>query len=64
MEAPANCCHVNLVIGDSDWELGFSEPIENALGDIVSAYVKNHGLGFEVPYAAGGGERRYRPDFI
>jgi type III restriction enzyme len=30
----------------------------------VLAYVKNHSLGFEVPYAAAGGERRYRPDFI
>ena len=37
---------------------------EYTLGDIVTAYVKNHGLGFEVPYAAAGGERRYRPDFI
>jgi type III restriction enzyme len=60
----ADRCHVNLVVGDSDWELGFCETIENALGDIVSAYVKNHGLGFEVPYAAADGERRYRPDFI
>jgi type III restriction enzyme len=60
----ADRCHVNLVVADSDWERGFCETIENALGDIVSAYVKNHGLGFEVPYAAAGGERRYRPDFI
>ena len=59
----ADRCHVNLVVGDSDWELGFCETIENALGDVVLAYVKNHSLGFEVPYAAGG-ERRYRPDFI
>jgi len=50
--------------GDSDWELGFCETIENALGDVVLAYVKNHSLGFEVPYAAARGERHYRPDFI
>jgi len=57
-------CHVNLVVADSDWERGFCEVVENALSDVVLAYVKNHGLGFEVPYAIAGGERRYRPDFI
>jgi type III restriction enzyme len=60
----ADRCHVNLVVCDSEWEYGFCEAIENALGDIVIAYVKNHGLGFEVPYAAADGERRYRPDFV
>jgi type III restriction enzyme len=60
----ADCCHVNLVVCDSEWEHRFCETIENALGDVVLAYVKNHGLGFEVPYAAADGERRYRPDFI
>jgi type III restriction enzyme len=30
----------------------------------VAAYVKNHALGFEVPYQHEGDERRYRPDFI
>ena len=30
----------------------------------VQAYVKNHNLGFEVPYLFGGEMRRYRPDFI
>jgi type III restriction enzyme len=57
-------CQVNLVVGDSEWELGFCETLENALDDVVLAYVKNHGLGFEVPYAVAGGERRYRPDFV
>jgi type III restriction enzyme len=33
-------CHVNLVVGDSEWEVGFCETIENALGDVVFAYVK------------------------
>ena len=55
---------VNYVVCDSDWEAGFCETVENALRDVVLAYVKNHGLGFEVPYAVAGGERRYRPDFI
>ena len=28
------------------------------------AYVKNHNLGFEVPYRFGSSMRKYRPDFI
>jgi type III restriction enzyme len=52
------------VVGDSEWELGFCETIEYVLGAVVLGYVKNHCLGFEVPYAAAGGERCYRPDFI
>jgi type III restriction enzyme len=30
----------------------------------VLAYVKNHSLGFEVPYRFGSEMRKYRPDFI
>ncbi len=30
---------------------------------MVRAYVKNHNLGFEVPYRFGGEHRKYRPDF-
>ena len=30
----------------------------------VRAYVKNHGLGLEVPYRLGGEARTYIPDFI
>ena len=30
----------------------------------VQAYVKNHNLGFEVPYQLGGELHHYRPDFI
>ena len=30
----------------------------------VKAYVKNHALGFEVPYRVGSVAKRYRPDFI
>jgi type III restriction enzyme len=30
----------------------------------VKAYVKNHNLGFEVPYLMGSESRQYRPDFI
>ena len=40
--------HINYVIGDSNWELDMSEALENS--PRVLAYVKNHSLGFEVPY--------------
>ncbi|MGA8585153.1 MAG: hypothetical protein WB715_15200 [Roseiarcus sp.] len=32
--------------------------------DEVSSYVKNHNLGFEVPYEFAGETLRYRPDYI
>jgi type III restriction enzyme len=55
-------CHVNFVVWDGDWEAGFAEAIEGMAE--LRAYVKNHKLGFEVPYVLGGDDRRYRPDFI
>jgi type III restriction enzyme len=55
-------CHINYVIGDSDWELDMAETLENS--PRVLAYVKNHSLGFEVPYLLGSESRKYRPDFI
>ena len=60
--ADADLCPTNYVVGDSDWELAFCEVLEDL--PPVLAYVKNQGLGFEVPYADAEGERRYRPDFI
>lgn len=53
----ADRCHVSLVVCDRELELGFCETIEKAQGDLVLASVKNHSLGFEVSYAAVGGER-------
>ncbi|MCB9475326.1 MAG: DEAD/DEAH box helicase family protein [Deltaproteobacteria bacterium] len=55
-------CHINYVILDSDWEAEFCRVAE--AHPKVRAYVKNHSLGFEVPYRMGGEKRRYRPDFI
>jgi type III restriction enzyme len=55
-------CQVNYVVFDSDWEAGFAERLERI--DKVRGYVKNHGLGFDVPYVFMGDERAYRPDFI
>ena len=58
----ARRCHVNLVIYDSGWEAEFCRVAESH--PRVLAYVKNHSLGFEVPYAYGSQSRKYRPDFI
>ena len=57
-----NRCHVNWVVLDSDWEAEFCRVAEAHPN--VRAYVKNHGLGFEVPYRLGGVARKYVPDFI
>ncbi|MEQ1719481.1 MAG: hypothetical protein ABL907_26395, partial [Hyphomicrobium sp.] len=53
---------VNYVLWESTWEAAFAERIEKL--DRVKAYVKNNGLGFEVPYTFLGDEHVYRPDFI
>ena len=55
-------CHVNWVILDSDWEAELCRVVEQH--PQVRAYVKNHNLGFEVPYRYGSESRRYLPDFI
>lgn len=61
-EASEHKSHINYVIGDSDWELDMAEALENC--PRVLAYVKNHSLGFEVPYLLGSEPRKYRPDFL
>lgn len=61
-ETRADLCHVNHVVCDSSWEREFSRVIE--AHPRVRAYVKNQGMGFEVPYVYQGENRRYWPDFI
>jgi len=58
----ARRCHINWVVCDSDWEAEFCRVVESH--PKVRAYVKNHGLGLEVPYRSGSESRRYRPDFV
>ncbi len=55
-------CHVNLAVCDSDWEAEFCRVAE--AHPRVHSYVKNQGLGLEVPYRSGAATRRYIPDFI
>ncbi len=61
-ETSSERCHINWVILDSDWEAEFCRVAESH--PKVRAYVKNHGLGFEIPYRFGSETRKYRPDFI
>ncbi len=55
-------CHVNRVVLDSGWEAEYCRVLESH--PKVKAYVKNHNLGFEVPYTSGGRSHVYLPDFI
>lgn len=55
-------CHVNWVVCDSDWEAEFCRVAERH--PRVRAYVKNQGLGLEIPYLYKAIPRKYIPDFI
>jgi type III restriction enzyme len=61
-ETDSRRSHINWVVLDSEWEGEFCRVAE--AHPRVHAYVKNHGLGLEVPYKYGSETRRYRPDFI
>jgi type III restriction enzyme len=61
-ETDSRRCHINWVILDSDWEAEFCRVAESH--PRVRAYVKNHNLGFDVPYRHGSESHVYRPDFI
>ncbi|MCX5961751.1 MAG: DEAD/DEAH box helicase family protein [Cyanobacteria bacterium] len=53
---------VNWVVCDSDWEKEFCRVAEGH--SRVRSYVKNQGLGLEVPYLHGSVQRKYLPDFV
>lgn len=61
-ETRADRCHINWAILHSDWEAEFCRVVESH--PRVRRYVKNYGLGFEVPYRYGSNVRRYQPDFV
>lgn len=56
-------CHINWAILDSGWEGELCRVLETPDFPVL-AYVKNHNLGFEVPYRMGGKAKTYIPDFI
>lgn len=55
-------CHINWAILDSEWEAEFCRVAE--AHPQVRAYVKNHNMGFEVPYKLAGMSHHYVPDYI
>jgi type III restriction enzyme len=59
----ADKCHVSHVVADTgSWEQKLAQVLEEL--DEVTAYVKNQGLNFTIPYTLNGDERQYVPDFI
>ena len=61
-ETRSDRCHVNRAVCDSNWELEFCRIADSH--PQVLAWVKNQGLGFEIPYRQGDRARTYVPDFI
>ena len=56
-------CHISHVVADTEtWEQKTAQALEEM--DEVVHYVKNHNLGFTIPYIAYEGTRQYIPDFI
>jgi len=56
-------CHISHVVADTDsWEQKMAESLES-MSEVVR-YVKNHNLGFTIPYTIDGEQKNYIPDFI
>jgi type III restriction enzyme len=56
-------CHVSHVVAHTEsWEQKMAETLEE-MNEVVR-YVKNHNLGFTIPYTINGEEHQYTPDFI
>ncbi len=63
-ETKPDKCHISHVVADTEsWEQKTSYELEQM--NVVDAYVKNHKIGFTIPYINHNGEsRQYVPDFI
>jgi len=56
-------CHISHVVADTDsWEQKMAAALED-MPEVIR-YVKNHNLGFAIPFTLNGEERNYIPDFI
>ncbi len=59
----ADRCHISHVVADTgSWEQKMAQTLED-MPEVIR-YVKNHNLGFTIPYAIAGEEKQYHPDFI
>ena len=54
--------HITVCVYDSTWEASDAFALDES--DLVSAWVKNDHLGFEILYVFRGVVRKYRPDFL
>jgi type III restriction enzyme len=54
--------HVNFAVPDSRWEQATAQRLDSHR--VVSAFVKNAGLGFAIPYQIQGESHDFIPDFI
>ncbi len=59
-------CHISHVVGDTEsWEQKTAQAIEELADEgVVLSYVKNHNLGFNIPYTHNGDSHNYIPDFL
>jgi type III restriction enzyme len=56
-------CHISHVVADTQsWEQKMAQVLEE-MNEVV-CYVKNHNLGFTIPYTFEGEDRNYLPDFV
>ena len=56
-------CHISHVVADTEsWEQKMAQVLEE-MPEVIR-YVKNHNLGFTIPYTLNGEEKNYIPDFI
>ncbi len=56
-------CHISHVVADTgSWEQKMAQTLEDM--EEVVCYVKNHNVGFTIPYTLKAEERNYYPDFI
>ncbi len=56
-------CHVSHVVADTEsWEQKMAQALEEM--PEVLCYVKNHNLGFLIPYTINGDQKHYVPDFL
>ena len=62
LEPKEDKCHINWAVCDSGWEVQFCRILESH--PQLKAYVKNQGLGLEVPYRMQDTVRTYIPDFL
>lgn len=59
----AEKCHISHVVADTgSWEQKMAQTLEDM--PEVRSYVKNHNIGFTIPYTIDGEQKNYYPDFI